>query len=243
MNLRSLNIKLIIGITYLSIILIGLFFLLSVIDIRDLASYEFIKQHKDIIIKYKNDNFIFLATAFFLFTIVWVLLLGFATPILLFAGFVFGKWWGIILVLVSTTIGASLLYALVNFFLKELIKKKLAPKFSKLKEFFIKNDVVYYTIYRFVGGGGLPYAVQNVLPVLFNMSIKKYVIATFLGSIPAMFVTVSLGSGIESVIERNNQLSILDVLQSQEIYLPIIGFFIIIIVAFLIKKIFFKEKI
>lgn len=243
MNLRSLNLKLIIGITYLSIILIGLFFLLSIIDIRDLASYEFIKQNKDIIIKYKNDNFIFLATAFFLFTIVWVLLLGFATPILLFAGFVFGKWWGTALVLISTTIGATLLYILVNFFLKEFVKEKLAPRFSKLKEFFIKNDVLYFTIYRFVGGGGLPYAAQNVLPVLFNMSIKNYAAATFLGSVPAMFVTVSLGSGIESVIERNNQLRILDVLQSQEIYLPIIGFLVIIIVAFLIKKIFFKEKI
>jgi uncharacterized membrane protein YdjX (TVP38/TMEM64 family) len=243
MNLRSSNLKLIIGITYLSIILIGLFFLLSVIDIRDLASYEFIKQNKDIIIKYKNDNFIFLVTVFFLFTATWVLLLGFATPILLFAGFVFGKWWGTIIVLISTTIGASLLYALVNFFLKEFVKEKLSPRFSKLKEFFNKNDVLYYTIFRFVGGGGLPYAIQNVLPVLFNMSIKNYAIATFLGSIPAMFVTVSLGSGIESVIEKNDKLRILDILQSKEIYLPIIGFFIIIIIAFLVKKIFFKEKI
>ena len=30
-----------------------------------------------------------------------------------------------------------------------------------------------------------------------------YVIATFLGSAQSMFVTVSLGSGIESVIEEN----------------------------------------
>ena len=59
--------------------------------------------------------------------------------------------------------------------------------------------------FRFIGGGGIPYAIQNVLPILFNMSVKNYVIATFVGSIPSMFVTVSLGSGIENVIKNNNK--------------------------------------
>ena len=243
MNLRSLNLKLIIGATYLGLILIGLYFLFFVIDFKDLTSYELIRQNKDIIIKYKNENFIFLATIFFIFSIFWILLLGFATPILIFAGFVFGKWIGILLVLVSTTIGATLLYILVGYFFKELIEEKLAPKFYKLKDFFIKNDILYYMSYRFVGGGGMPYAVQNVLPILFNMPIKNYAIATFLGSLPSMFISVSLGSGIENVIDQNEQLSILDVIKSPEIYLPIVGFFIILIIAFLIKKFYFKKNI
>ena len=46
--------------------------------------------------------------------------------------------------------------------------------------------------FRFVGGGGAPYAVQNVLPFLFNMPVKNYVAATFVGSMPSMFVTVAL---------------------------------------------------
>ena len=95
--------------------------------------------------------------------------------------------------------------------------------------------------YRFVGGGGTPYSIQNILPILFNMPLKNYVIATFIGSAPSMFVTVSLGSGIESVIDQNAQLSISSVLFSPEIYIPIIGFFIILIIAFIIKKIYFKE--
>ena len=94
--------------------------------------------------------------------------------------------------------------------------------------------------FRFIGGGGTPYAIQNVLPILFNMSIKNYVIATFVGSMPSMFVTVSLGSGIENVIDQNATLSIVTVLLSPEIYIPIIAFFIILIVAFLIKKLYFK---
>ena len=240
MNLNSLNLKLILGITYLVIISFGLYFLFSFVDIKDLMSYDFIKLNKDIILKYKNENFLFLTVIFFIFSVVWVLLLGFAMPLLIFSGFVFGKWWGILIVLTSTTIGATLLYLLVGFFFRETIERKLAPKFSKLKEFFIRNDILYFMSYRFIGGGGTPYAIQNVLPILFNMSVKNYVVATFVGSIPSMFVTVSLGSGIENVIDQNATLSIVTVLLSPEIYIPIIAFFIILIVAFLIKKLYFK---
>ena len=241
MNLNSLNLKLILGITYLVIISFGLYFLFSVVDIKNLMSYDFIKLNKDIILKYKNENFLFLTIIFFIFSIVWVLLLGFAMPLLIFSGFVFGKWWGILIVLTSTTIGATLLYMLVGLFFREAIKEKLAPKFSKLKEFFIKNDILYFMSFRFIGGGGSPYAVQNVLPILFDMSVKNYVIATFVGSMPSMFVTVALGSGIEKVIDQNVELSVSTVLFSPEIYIPIIAFFIILFIAFVIKKFYFKQ--
>ena len=241
MNSNSLNLKLIIGIIYLVTITVGLYFLFSIVDVKDLMSYEFIRSNKSIILKYKNENFLFLTLLFFIFSIIWVLLLGFAMPLLIFSGFVFGKWWGILIVLVSTTIGATFLYILAGFFFKKIIEEKLAPKFSKLKEFFVKNDVFYFTIYRFVGGGGTPYAIQNILPVLFNMPIKNYIVATFIGSMPSMFVSVALGSGIEKIIDKNEKLSIFNVLGSPEIYLPITGFFIILILAFFIKKLYFNK--
>ena len=240
MNLNSLNLKIIIGVIYLAIISIGLYFLFSVVDINDLMSYEFIRQNKDVILKYKTENFLFLTIAFFVFCVIWVLLLGFALPLLLFSGFVFGKWWGIFIVLTATTAGAALLYLLAGFFFRDAIKEKLAPKFSKLREFFNRNDTVYFMAFRFVGGGGIPYAVQNILPILFNMPIKNYIIATFIGSMPSMFVSVSLGSGIENVIDKNAKLTASVVLFSPEIYIPIIAFFAILLFAIVIKKFYLK---
>ena len=58
-----------------------------------------------------------------------------------------------------------------------------------------------------------------------------------------MFFTVALGSGIESVIDQNAELSISSVLLSPEIYTPIICFLIILIIAFFIKKKYFKNEI
>ena len=239
MNQNSLHLKLVLGIIYLVIISIGLYFLFSTINIEDLRSYEFIRENKDIILKYKSENFLFLSIIFFVFSIIWVLFLGFVTPLAIFSGFVFGKWWGVLIILTSISIGAALLYMLAGLFLRDVIKKKLAPKFSKLKEFFIKNDILYFMIFRFLGG--IPFAIQNLLPILFDMPIKNYFIATFLGCMPVAFVIVALGSGIENVIDQNEQLNFSTVLFSPEIYIPIIVFFVILFVSFVVKKLYFKQ--
>lgn len=242
MNLSSKNLKLIIGTFYLLVLLIGLYFLFSLVDLRDITSYEFIRSNKDLILKYKNENFIFLLIIFFIFSIAWVLLLGFAAPLLLFAGFVFGKWWGILISLVATTLGATLLYILAKMFFSDFIKEKLENKFSKFKNFFKKNELFYFSLFRFVGGGGIPYGIQNVLPVLFNINIKNYFLGTLIGSGPPMFISVALGAGIENYIEKNDKIGIFELITSSEIYLPILGFAAIMVIAFFVKKFFFKTK-
>ena len=73
------------------------------------------------------------------------------------------------------------------------------------------------------------------------MPVKNYIVATFFGSMPSMFVTVALGSGIEKVIDQNENLSLVTVLLSPDIYFPLIAFFAILIIAFLIKKFYFKQ--
>ena len=241
MNITSGKLKLTIATVYLSLIFIGLYFLFSVIDFKDLTSYDFIRSNKNIILEYREENFLFLTITFFIFCIVWVLLLGFAMPLLIFAGFVFGKWWGIFIVILATSIGATFLYILVGVFFRKFVEEKLAPKFSKLREFFNKNDILYFMFFRFIGGGGVPYAVQNVIPVLFNMTTRNYFIATVVGSLPSMFITVAIGSGIEKVIDENVQLNAMKVITSPDIYMPLIGFFIILISAFILKKVFFKN--
>ena len=156
-------------------------------------------------------------------------------------GFIFGKWLGTLILIFGNTIGGVLLYLLAKTFFSELIKKKLAHRISKFINFFKKNELLYFMCFRLIGGGGTPFPMQNVLPVIFNMSTKNYIIATFLGIIPATFVTVALGSGIEDIIDQNAELSFTSAFLSPEIYLPIIGFAFILIIAFIIKKYFFKQ--
>ena len=243
MNIASKNLKITIGTVYLIVLFVGLFFLFSWVDLKDLASYEFIRSNKEIILKYKKENLLLLTAGFFIFSAIWVLFLGFAIPLLLFAGFVFGKWFGLLIILISTTMGTSCLYILASLFFKDIIREKLSNKFYQFKEFFNKNELLYFLLFRLIGGGGLPYALQNVLPVLFNISIRNYIIATFLGSSPSMFITIALGDGIENFIEKNETISILAIITSKDIYLPILGFLFIMFLALILKQVFFKKKI
>ena len=125
---------------------------------------------------------------------------------------------------------------------KNRSKNKEAILFSLfLNESYFSCGNWSFSCFRFIGGGGAPYAIQNVLPVLFDMSIKNYFISTLIGCMPSMFVTVALGSGIESVIEQNSSLSFRTVIFSPEIYIPIIIFIFIFFVALVVKRLYFKE--
>jgi len=240
MKLESSNFKIYLGGIYLVVLCIAIYFLFSTFDIKDLTSYDLIKENREMILKYKNNNIFFLTIIFFIITILLNLLL---CPMLLptlIIGFIFGKWLGTLILIFGNTLGGFLLYRLAKTFFSDLIEKKFKTKFSKFIEFFNKNETIYFMCFRLMGGAGTPFPIQNVLPVIFNMTIKNYIAATFLGILPTTFVTVALGSGIENVIDQNAELNFLSVFLSPEIYLPIIGFFILLIIAFFIKRFFFK---
>jgi len=240
MNSKSQNLKIYLGSAYLVIFLAGIYFLLSNFEISHLTSYDLIKENRGLILKYKENNIFFLTIIFFIITILLnVMMCPMFLPTLVI-GFIFGKWLGTLILVFGNTIGGVLLYLLAKTFFSELIEKKFTIKFTKFIKFFNKNETIYFMFFRFMGGGGTPFPIQNVLPVIFNMSVKNYIAATFLGIIPTTFVTVALGSGIENVIDRNTELNFLSVFLSPEIYLPIIGFFILLIIAFFIKRFFFK---
>ena len=59
--------------------------------------------------------------------------------------------------------------------------------------------------------------------------------------IPTLFVITSFGSGLEKIIDKNlTPPSLIELIKSQEIYIPIIGFLFLITIIFLIKKNYFN---
>ena len=161
--------------------------------------------------------------------IVWTLASGFATPIALFSGFVFGKWLGTIIVVVGMALGATGVYLFANYFLKEVIRDKFLNKFQNLEEKFKKSELNYLLIYRFVGG--IPFAISNVLPCIFNVKKINFFIATLIGIVPQVFIWVSFGSGLEKIIDKNEEApKFINLITSPDIYIPIIAFVILVII-------------
>ena len=106
---------------------------------------------------------------------------------------------------------------------------------------FNKNDFLYFSLFRLTGGG-MPFAIQNVLPVIFNMKIKKYFFSTLLGIVPGVFVLTALGAGVGNYINKNDKIIWIDLIKDPEIYFPILIFIIVLFIALIINKIFFNNK-
>ena len=239
---KTKKIKIFIGISYL--ILVGVFLILffSKFSLQELASYDFIKDNRAYLSELKKSNLFLVSILFLLLTVLWVFpFLGFGSPVALIGGFIFGKWLGTMVVVLGLSIGATFLYMFGNYFLKDLIREKFLIKYQKLETKFKESEFLYLLIYRFIGG--IPWQLSCILPTIFNVKVSNFFLASFLGIIPQIFLTVSIGSGLDKIIEQNVDMpSILDVILSKDIYFPILAFFSLILVTIFLRKLFYKDR-
>ena len=90
--------------------------------------------------------------------------------------------------------------------------------------------------------GGIPFQIQNVLPCLFDVKIFNFFWSTFLGMMPSLFLVISIGSGLEEIIDQNIEApSLLNLITSPSIYIPMIAFFGLLGITFFLRKIFYNN--
>ena len=237
---KSKKVKITLGLFYLIVVSSFLYFFFSKFTLEELTSYEFIKNNRDYFFGLKQSN-LFLTSLIFLFsTIVWVLMGGFGIPVALLAGFIFGKWTGTLIITIGLSFGATILYILGNYFLKEIIREKFLDKLKNLEIKFKESEFIYLLIFRLVGG--IPFVVANVLPCIFNVKVNNFFWATLIGIMPGLFLIVSIGSGLEKIIDQNLEApEITDIIYSPDIYIPMFAFIGLLIFTIAARKIFYKN--
>ena len=174
-----------------------------------------------------------------MFAMIWVTLLGFGSPILIISGILFGKWGGTVISVISMSLGALALYSIASFFFSNYLKNILEGKFQIYIQLFQKNEFYYFFIYRFIGGLGVPFFLQNVFPILFNMKKINYFFSSFFGFIPGFFIFNTIGAGLSTYVEQNENFSFVKLILSPEIYFPLLMFVGLMIISLVIKKRFF----
>ena len=236
----SKNLKIFLGVSYLLILFAFLYFIFGSIQVNRLDDFSYYKELQTNLDNYISTNILINLVYFFIFGIVWVVLLGFGSPILIISGILFGQWLGTAISVLSLSIGALALYLIGNFFFKDLVKLILEKKFIKYISLFKKNEFFYFFIYRFVGGLGVPFFLQNLLPILFGMKKRNYFLSSFFGFIPSFFIMNTIGAGLNTYIKQASNFSMINLILSKEIYLPILMFIILMIVSLKVKKKFFN---
>ena len=237
---KAKKIKLFLGLFYLLFVGLFLYFFFSKFSLQEITSYEFIKINREYFEELKQSNYYLLIVLFFIFTIFWVLVGGFGSPLGIFAGFIFGKWVGIILLIFGMSIGATGLYVFANFFLKEYVREKFLDKYQNLGKKFQKSEFLYLLIYRFVGG--IPFGISHFLPCIFNVKASNFFWATAIGIIPQLFLICSIGSGLEKIIDNNLEApGLSQIIKSPDIYIPLLVFGCLVVITIFLRKLFYKN--
>ena len=146
---KTKKIKLFIGLSYITLIIVFLFLFFSKFSLQEILSYEFIKDNRLYFIELKNSNLFLVSIIFLIFTIIWVFpLLGFGSPVAIIGGFILGKWIGTLIVVLGLSVGATFLYIFGNYFLKDIIREKFLNRFRSLEIKFKNSEFIYKLINR-----------------------------------------------------------------------------------------------
>ena len=230
------SLKLFLGISYIIILSSFLYLIFNYIEISRLDDFSYYKQLQVNLEKIISTNLYLNLIIFFMFCIVWTSLLGFGSPLLLFSGILFGKWLGTFISVLSISIGALILYSIASFFFKDLVFNLFKDRFSKYIYFFRKNEFNYFFAFRLTGGLGIPFGLQNILPVIFDIKKSNYFFASFLGFIPMFFIWNTIGSGLSQYVKQADNFSFITLILNKEVYLPILLFAVLMLLSLLIKK-------
>jgi len=237
----SKNLKIFLGLSYMLILFSFLYFIFTAIDVSRLNDFKYYKEIQAELDVFISTNIILNLTYFFIFAIIWVSLLGFGSPILIISGILFGQLLGTLISVISISFGALLLYSIGNFFFRDIVKLILEKKIEKYIQLFQKNEFYYFFIYRFIGGLGIPFGLQNLIPILFGMKKTNYFFASFFGFIPGFFIINTIGAGLNSYILKAENFSMIEFILTPDIYLPILMFGVLMIFSITIKKKFFEN--
>ena len=179
---------------FIPIILIALAFLLAfLLGAKDIKFDDFI-SNRDQILMFRDSNLTF---SVMIFMLIYISAVTFSIPgatvLSVTGGFIFGLELGLILNVVSATIGATFLFLAVRLGFGNLFRRfeKGSVKFSDLIEQLKVNEINLLLLLRLIPI--VPFFVANILPAIANVSLKNFFWTTFLGIIPGGFVFTLIG--------------------------------------------------
>ena len=135
-------------------------------------------------------------------------------------GFLFGLWLGTLLVVVSATVGAILIFLIAKTSLGEGLRERAGPWLQRMQAGFNENAISYLLFLRLIPI--FPFWIVNIVPALMSMRLRDYGLATFFGIIPGSFVYISFGNGLGAVIEAGAEPD-LGIIFQPAILIPILG--------------------
>ncbi len=137
----------------------------------------------------------------------------------LIAGFVFGWFYGTVIIVFSYSIGSFLNFMLIRYFFKNL----LANRFTKFKSL-IHGSGRYGLLINMIGLrliAVIPFWVLNIIAALLNINPRIFMLSTLIGILPSTIIYAVIGDGVRDMLNKGEPLTT-DLLLNPRIWMPII---------------------
>ena len=129
-----------------------------------------------------------------------------ATLLTLLGGFLFGKFLGTFLVVSGATIGACVIFAIAKSSLGETLREKAGSLYERIAKNMSENAAGYLLFMRLVPL--FPFVLVNIVPALFNVPFRIFVLTTFFGILPGTFVYVNVGETLGDIESLRDLVSV-----------------------------------
>lgn len=167
----------------------------------DWLSLDAVKLRRNELLAYAEQHY---ATVLLIGMLVYVASTALSVPgaiiLSLTAGFLFGRWVGAAAIIVSATLGATLVFLAARYLFAAAAQRRAGGAAKKLIAGFSENAFNYLLFLRLVPL--FPFWLVNLVPAFTPIKTRTYIIATALGILPGSFVFAHLGQSlgrIESV--------------------------------------------
>ena len=202
--------------------------------VDDYVTIETLREHRDIL-QAKVDDYAILAPA--IFVVLYATAIAFSVPgglvMTITGGFLFGNVMGTAYVVVAATIGASAIFLIARTALGEPLRARAGPWLGRLEAGFQRNAFNYLLVLRLIPL--FPFFVVNLVPAFLGVRLAPYVVATLVGIIPATFVYSTVGAGLDSLFESDQEFTATGIL-TPEIITALVGLAVLALLPVAYKR-------
>ena len=206
-----------------------------VFDLDDYLSFEALSENREALLELV-ENYGVVAALVYMF--IYAVAIAFSLPggavLTITGGFLFGSFVGTLCVVIAATAGATALFLIAKTSFGDALRAKAGPALQKMQEGFQEGALSYLLVLRLVPL--FPFFLVNLVPAFLGVSLRVYVLGTFIGIIPGTFVFATVGAGLGSVFDQGGTFSAAGILTPQ-IITALVGLAVLALIPVVYKKI------
>lgn len=196
-------------------------------------SFSTLHQHRQFFLTWTAEHYLLASLIYLLIYIIVVAVsLPGAALLTMVGGFLFGIVWGTFYVIISATLGATVIFLAVKFALEPWILKKTSRFMTNMRQGFQQNAFQYLLFLRLIPL--FPFWVVNIVPAVLGVRLLTFITATFIGIIPGSLIYVVIGNSMGHILDQNQQPDF-NIILTPYILFPLIGLALLSLLPILYK--------